>query len=329
MRTEILDGSAIYNKDKAVEPKKHFKGWLISHFRRISLVVLNWFFNHDCIFAMVGGLNRRFHFIESVFVAYPAIKEYTLAYGYKKQVNLYQWTPYFSGVIWQNGKIEIMFAISATEEDFINPLNRENLRKMTERTEKVKKLLYASQKRFAGILPGILLLRRFIRYSVEAEVTVKIVALAERKVEELQNYKSVPLIILGGKGFIGRKLVKKLISKGRNIYCVDMNGQFVNMEDWPSHLRGKRAIMINVTRKAVLSRYLPLFWPELILLNEVYPEPSKKELNVLKRIGSPCYHVVGVRAKALPRFPGVYAGGIPCCAAWPSEKLEVIIKQLA
>jgi hypothetical protein len=33
---------------------------------------------------------------------------------------------------------------------------------------------------------------------------------------------------------------------------------------------------------------------------------------------------MGVKAKALPSFPYAYQGGIPCCAAWLSEKMEVL-----
>jgi hypothetical protein len=81
-------------------------------------------------------------------------------------------------------------------------------------------------------------------------------------------------------------------------------------------------------KEDVLSRYLDLFWPELILLNEVYPEPSREEIETLKKIGSPAYHVVGVVAKSYPSFPKAYEGGIPCCGAWSSKDIEAIIKRL-
>ncbi len=105
-------------------------------------------------------------------------------------------------------------------------------------------------------------------------------------------------------------------------------GRGVNYETWPAHLRHKAAILINLTKKAVISDYMGLFWKELVLLNEVYPEPSEKEVAFLSRLGVRAYHIVGVKARALPRLPRVYAGGIPCCAAWNAPDMEVLLRRL-
>jgi len=311
--------------DTEKRKKYSLKQQIILHTRRWFVITLNSLFNYEWIFKLLGRLNGRFHFIDSVVVVYPATEDYALSYVYKKHLYKMKWKPYLAGLIWQNRKLEILFVISATEEEFTNSNNKENLRKMVNEIEKIRNLLKASHKRFAGILPGVLLSRRFIRHSPEVEVTVKAVALAIKKVEELHGYRNAPLVILGGKGFVGRKLIKKLNeteNDTRKIHCVDKDNQ------WPSCLKNKKTIVVNISRKSVLSQYIPYFWPEMILLNEVYPEPNEKEINSLKKKNISCYHVVGIKGKAIPKFPNAYLGGIPCCAAWSSDQMEVIIRKL-
>ncbi|MEH2264951.1 hypothetical protein [Nostoc sp.] len=186
-------------------------------------------------------------------------------------------------------------------------------------------MLDADQKTFAGILPGVLFSKRLIRKTVEAQVTVAAVIKAEKKVRELEDLnKGTPLIILGSKGFIGRRLTAELI--GREIFEVDIVQN--NKDTWPYHLYGKRAMLINLTRKAVLDNYLARFWSELILVNEVYPEPTGEELNKLTTQGNRAYHIVGINADAYPPFPKAYKGGIPCCAARLSDEMDVIIRKI-
>ena len=109
---------------------------------------------------------------------------------------------------------------------------------------------------------------------------------------------------------------------------MEFQGQQINNESWPSALYGSKAILINLTKKAALTNYAHLFWPELVVLNEVYPEPSIKDLEIISARGCQLFHIVGVSAISLPRFPKGYAGGIPCCAAWNSDDLEVIIRKM-
>ncbi len=322
----------VEKKEKKVEVLKNFKRWTTSHIRRIGLLILNFFFNYDWVFAVVGKFNHWFSFLNSVFVAYPATEKYALAYVYRRHWRKMQWLPRPVGIFKQDGKWGLMTVISSTEKDFCSIENVENLKVLVERTERIRQLLNAKQKTFAGILPGVFFTKRLIRETIEADVTVEVVMRAEEKVREIEKYpKEIPLIILGGKGFIGRRLIKRLSKTKRDIYCIDVNnsGANANFKDWPNNIRQKKAaILINLTRKAVLSYYVNLFWPGLVLLNEVYPEPTEKELEILNKIGSSAYHIVGVKAKSFPSFPKIYKGGIPCCAAWSSGNIDVIIKKI-
>lgn len=297
------------------------------HLRKIALLGLNYFLNREYFFKSIGWFNQRFDFLHSIFVAYPASEEYALAYVYPRHRNKMRWQPWPVGVFRQNGKWGIMMVISSIEKDFNNPDNVGELRDLVTRTEHIKYLTNASQKTFAGILPGVLFFNQIIRDTIEADVTVDAVLKAEKQVrDELHYPEETPLIILGGKGFIGRRVVKKL--NHREVYCVDLNHREIDLSLWPSHLEKRQSILVNLTKRSALTHYLELFWPQLVLLNETYPEPTEIEISSLTKIGSPVFHVVGVAAFSVPPFPKAYKGGIPCCAARISEKMKVLVKRL-
>jgi hypothetical protein len=132
-----------------------------------------------------------------------------------------------------------------------------------------------------------------------------------------------PIIILGGRGFIGRRVMKLL--EGSMVYCVDtVDGK----NGWPSHLRDSRVIVVNITLNSAIKDYLWVFWPGTVVINEVYPEPTPDILRSLKIRDCSCYHIVGVQASAIPSFPSAYTGAIPCCAAWPSSDMKVVVRKL-
>ena len=310
----------------AVATKKSGSGIFKSHVRRLFTELLNLFFNHDWIFWLVGLANRRLGVIESVFLVYPATDDYKSAYSYAYRSRWHVWKPGPIGFFWQNGKIDVKFAISANNGQFSDSDNKDRLCQLVNRMERLRKLFRAKHKTFAGILPGVLFMRRLVRETPEADVTVEAVKQVIGKVRSLEGLcDDTPIIILGGRGFIGRKVVASL-PKGI-VYSVDIAGS--NGQDcWPSHLQGKPVLLVNISLNYALGQYVHLLWPDVVVVNEVYPEPNEELACQLKAVGCHCYHVVGVRAKALPSFPGGYQGGIPCCAAWQSEKMEALFKRI-
>lgn len=310
----------------AVATKKSGSGFFKSHARRLFTELLNLFFNHDWIFWLVGLINKRIGVIESIFLVYPATDDYTFAYSYTYRSRWHEWRPGPIGFFRQNGKIGIKFAISAHNGQFSDPANKDKLRQLVERMERLRKLFCAKHKTFAGILPGVLFMKRLVRETPEADVTVEAVKQVIGKVKSLEGLdEDTPVIVLGGKGFIGRRVVAAL-PQG-TVYSVDIAGNN-GQNCWPSHLQGKPALLVNISLNSALSQYIRLMWPELVMVNEVYPEPSDELAEQLKNIGCHCYHIVGVKARALPSFPGGYQGGIPCCAAWQSEKMEALFKRI-
>lgn len=303
------------------ERKRSFK----SHLRCSILEIINFLFNHDWTFWLIGLVNKKVNLIESVFLVYPANEKYALAYAYASRLRRNIWQPWLTGIMKQNGGIGIMFAISANNGQFSNSQNADNLKKMSERMERLRKLLRAKRKTFAGILPGILFLRRIIREAPEADLTATAVvkAIENVKIQELLG-SDTPVIVLGGKGFIGRRVIKSLNGNTYSIDIVDCQ----DSDTWPAHLSGKPAIVVNITLNNAIRGYIEDLWPGVVVINEVYPEPSQDILKRLREKGCNCYHIVGIEASAFPPFPAAYKGAIPCCAAWPSPEMKVVVRKI-
>ncbi|MGC4061028.1 MAG: NAD-dependent epimerase/dehydratase family protein, partial [Aquabacterium sp.] len=131
-----------------------------------------------------------------------------------------------------------------------------------------------------------------------------------------------PVIILGGKGTIGSRVVALLQqASDRPVCAIDVD----NQAQFPSHFKGQAVIVLNITKLGALSQYIPQLWPEAIVLNEVYPEPKRAELGPIR-----CWHIAGVQGGALPAFRGAYADALPCCAAYlQGDQFDVVLRQIA
>lgn len=313
--------------EKAAERKAE-REFGSSCIRRLAIELFSLIFNHDWMFWLVGRLNKKLGLIKSVFLMYPANEKYRRAYTFDWRAQNVEWTPWLAGIFWQNGKVGVKFVISANNGQFTDPANKDKLREVADRMEKIRTLLAADHKTFAGILPGVLWAKQMIEETPEANVTVEAVRQVIERVESLENLgETTPIIVLGGRGFIGRRIVASLKKRNREVCCVDIaggNGRYA----WPSHLQGVPVLLVNVSLNFALGQYIRQLWPEVVVINEVYPEPSPELAQKLEDIGCRCYHVVGVKARALPSLPGGYQGGIPCCAAWQSDKMEALFKRI-
>lgn len=297
--------------------------WALSHVRRTTVEFANLCLNRDLFFRSLGALNARTGLIESVFLAYPGSEKYALAYAYPWRVRIIRWNPYFCGFLLQDRRLTVMFAIASHDDHFRDPGNTDELRRLVERVEKLRVLIGARQKTFAGVLPGILARHGILGDAPEGDITA---ALVIQAIDNLtpDSHETPPVIVLGGDGFVGRRLVSQLRARGSSVYSVDP----VSGGSWPAHLEGHSAIIVNVANRDALKGYLDRLWPEALVLNEVYPEPHPDVIDHLTQQGIALHHVVGVKARAFPPLPAAYAGAIPCCAAWPNDEAAVVTRHL-
>lgn len=285
---------------------------------------LNFLINRDRFFWLIGKFNKR-KLIKSVFLSYPANQSYAREYAYGFRIKEANWKVRLTGFLWQNKKAILMFTFFVEENEFLKKENKEKLKEIVRYTEKIRRLIGADEKTFAGILPGLLSKRKITDKSPEADLTALIVAesveLAKKKIGINER---IPIVILGGNGFVGRRVANrlKLIQKA-DIYEVDLIG---NKNKWPQEETKK--IIINVARHNTIEFYLHMLRPGDVVINEAYPGPSSEVVDKIKSLNCDCFHIVGVKAIAFPPFPYVYSGGIPCCAAWNSDNKKVIIKKL-
>lgn len=321
-----------------VRDRRRVNKVILSHVRRISVQLLNTIFGNFFVYGLVGVLNRLIGYftgerpLQGAFVFYAPNDYYlnTMIYSWYKP--FVRWNAGLGQLILQNGKGIMSFGLSANEKDFYNSDNKGNMQYMVRRMEKIAYLLGAQQLTFAGIIPNVLQRYNIERKnSVEKKNTVNaVVKSVYRTIEQEELDKDVPVVILGGAGFIGSGICQKLnkLSYPGQIFSVDIkNG---DRKVIPLELTGKSIILLNVSKKHAILDYISQMWDGVIVVNEVFPEPSSYEIAKMKKHNVKCYHITGVAGRSLPSFGGAYRGGIPCCASLGLEdnNYEVLMKLL-
>lgn len=305
------------------------------HGIRLGVMLLGFGLGRPWFYSLLGFFNKHFfnRSIRSVFLLYPAHEKYTQAYTYLWYARRYKWQPILLSIFRQNKKWGLTFAISATERDFYESKNRDQLRSLIIKMESLRQRIGADQKTFAGILPGLFVSREIMEgsESPEKRTTIRAIQQALEYVKQTEGLsKETPVIILGGAGFIGKAFAET--DQSNNYYPLDINSReyFIGLVE---KFFGRPLILLNLTKKGALSEYIPYLRPGAIVLNEVYPEPSKTEVAAIKAKGASCYHISGVKGKAWPSFPRGYEGGIPCCASFLPDReeggsCEIIVRKL-
>ena len=300
------------------------------HLRRCAVIMFNTICGNIIFYLIIGFINRLIpgRPIRSIFLFYSVNEAYLRTMIYPWYAPIVRWRPGLGQIIKQNGFWCLSFGITANEKDYHDSKNKNRLVKLYKDVNRIRRIIGAEQMSFSGQLPGIFVRRGIMSEdkSPENKNTVKAVTRAVLEVvKKVGMPETSPVIILGSKGFIGRTVLISLESRGKEVYPVDVN----DGSQFPMNLAGKPVIIVNITKRGILQDYMPLLWKEVVLLNEVYPEPSEKEIEQLKARGVSCYHISGVRGRALPGFGRAYSGAIPCCASYIKDNFEVILKKLS
>lgn len=266
-------------------------------------------------------LIRRFLKPEGIFLCYPVESRFADHFASKRRQQKNSWDPYLIGMMWQGKACSIVFAISASEHDLRRLTSTEHLRNLVERMETARQFFGSSRLAMAGILPSLLRARRLRHMGVEVEVTCSAVTNAAISLLASVNRTLDSIVVLGGRGYIGRSLVKKLRDRRLELPIVAVD-KGDNLFD-----HGK-ALFVNCTLPGFIEQNFDLFPAGSVLLNEVYPAPSHQAVLGLEANGVMVFHVAGLPGKVFPKMPGEYRDAIPCCAATPGNEDNVIIKRV-
>ncbi len=83
------------------------------------------------------------------------------------------------------------------------------------------------------------------------------------------------------------------------------------------------------TATGAIAAYVEQMWPELILLNQAYPEPPPRLIRQIARQGVAVFHLAGVEGRVHPSLPLGYDNAVPCCAVHDAEAVgEVRLERL-
>jgi len=304
------------------------------HCRCIAAAISSYLLGTKGALACVGFISRFIlrSPIVSVFLLYPARKEYADALAYQWHQRRFSWHPGLVGLYRQGGRYGLIFGIPNLEDDIRAEENAPRLLGLMSRMEAAQRSVGATRKVFAGILPSM-----FARNGIENEhlaeqryLTARAVMQALDQVMMMYGLgPDVPILVLGGRGYIASEVLR--LCQDRRVRSIDV-AELDEFHRFVDECGGQPAVVLNLTKSGALLDYARELWPGAIVLNEVYPEPSSTELAELEARGAVCYHIVGVEGRAWPPFPRAYRGGIPCCASLPfspDDPIPVLIARLS
>lgn len=306
-------------------------GW---HCRCIAAVLSSYVLGTSAVLGIIGFVSRHIlrRPIVSVFLLYPARREYADALAYQWHQRRFSWHPGLVGFYRQGERHGLIFGIPNLEDDVRAEQSGSCLLQLMARMEAARNRVGASRKVFAGVLPST-----FARNGIENEHLAEQRHLTARAVlhaldDVLIRHglgSDVPVLVLGGRGYIASEVLR--LCNGRNVSSIDV-GDLDKFRQFAADYGSGPAVVVNLTKSGALADYASAFWPGVIVLNEVYPEPSAAEIAALEDRGAVCYHIVGVEGEAWPPFPRAYRGGIPCCASLPfssRDPIPVLISRLS
>jgi hypothetical protein len=304
------------------------------HCRCIAAAISSYLLGTKAALALVGFVCRYVlrSPIVSVFLLYPARKEYADALAYQWHQRRFSWHPGLVGLYRQGGRYGLIFGIPNLEDDIRAEENAPRLLELMSRMEVAQRGVGATRKVFAGILPSM-----FARNGIENEHLAEQRYLTARAVLQALDQvmaknglgPEVPILVLGGRGYIASEVLR--LCRDRKVRSIDV-AELEEFRRFVDECRGQPAVVVNLTKSGALLEYARELWPGVIVLNEVYPEPSTAELAELEARGASCYHIVGVEGRAWPPFPRAYRGGIPCCASLPfspDDPIPVLVAHLS
>ena len=180
---------------------------------------------------------------------------------------------------------------------------------------------------YAGILPTVLRANRLLRGDTGAETTCRAIYQAIQDIVCQPGGRAFAnLVVLGGRGTIGRQLIRHLSSHDATISIALPPIFVVDKSDGFSF--NHPILLINCALPGAIEEHAASIPSHSVVLNEVYPAPNRQSIEFLTQRNIKVIHVAGVRGRAWPEFPDEYRGAIPCCAALADRELRVVVTAL-
>ena len=237
------------------------------------------------------------------------------------------WFPSPIGIFRQGRRWGLICAAPVAETEFTDPKNAADLRRLLGRLLRVKMLLGVNQLSLAGILPTALR-RSWSPSATDAaqrapEVVRRAVHIIRREHFTDRNHN---VVLLGGAGRIGRKVYESLKADGIDVVVID---SALPTTAAFKDLGAVSMILVDVSRHGVIQRHINELPEGTVVLNEVFPEPSRDVVKQLKGRNIAAYHIAGVKAEVYPSLPHGYRNALPCCAIHSDEIGELVLTRIA
>jgi hypothetical protein len=296
-----------------------------AHLRRIAIIVLSAGSRTWLPFFLIGVLNRLLPTFTSVFFCYAGNARYAKYYSYRSCKRFLLWFPTPIGIFRQGQRWGLICATPVTEAEFSDPKNTADLRKLLRRLLRIKMLLGVQQLSFAGILPNVL--RPMCPDAVyDLDRTSEVVRRAVHHVRrEHFGDRHHNVVLLGGAGRIGRAVRDRLRADGVDAIVIDSAlPAAITFKD----LGASGMLLVDVSRYGVIQRHIPELPQGTVILNEVFPEPSREVVKELKNRNIAAYHLAGVKAEVYPSLPLGYRNAVPCCAIHSDDIGEPVLTRI-
>ncbi len=249
----------------------------------------------------------------SVFYCYAGSRDFIDSYAPPGMVAIFRWRPVPIGVMRQDGRWGLVLASPVTERDFADPANAADFRRLQQRLGRIADLMGVDVINLAGILPSLLARKGVLKVNDSRAVVVAAVQAAVAEVKAAHFPDGLrDVIVLGGGGHVGRALCAALDGAGYTCHAVDPRGHATAL---PVALHGTPCLLIDIARKGAIRDYISQMWPGLVVLNEVFPCPSRRDVARMKAAGAQVFHLAGVAGRIIPPLPHGYENAVPCCAS--------------